>query len=86
LATGVITALAIAVPVAEANAATPHAVPAAASASLPAANPPPLSSVEPTVRYVASARGPTFIGDVFNGGTTFVTSTSPSVATTSDSP
>jgi hypothetical protein len=85
LATGVITALAIAAPVAEASAATPHAVPPSAIASLPAANPPP-SFVEHSVARAAVATGPTLTGDVFNGGTAIVTSPSPAVGTVVGSP
>jgi hypothetical protein len=86
LATAVIAALAIAAPVAEASAATPHAVPVRAIASLPAANPQPPSSVEPSVDRAAVANGPTLIGDVFNGPTTIVTSPSPAVGTVVGSP
>jgi hypothetical protein len=85
LATGVITALAIAAPVAEASAATPH-VPPPAIASHPAFNPPPSSSVEHSVARAGVASGPTLIGDVFNGGTAIVTSPSPAVGTVVGSP
>jgi hypothetical protein len=86
LATGVIAALAIAAPVSEASAATPHAVPVRAIATLPAVNPQPLSSVEPSGGRVVVATGPTIIGSVFNGGTAFVTSPSPAVGTVVGSP
>ena len=75
LATGVITALAIAAPVADASAATPHAVPLRASASLTAINPPPASVVR-SGDHAAVAIGPTLSGDVFNGATVIVTSPS----------
>jgi hypothetical protein len=78
LATGVIAALAIAAPVAEASAATPLAVPVPAIATIPAVNPPPPSFVEHSVARMAVA-GPTLIGDAFNGGTAIVTSPSPAV-------
>jgi hypothetical protein len=86
LATGVIAALAIVAPVAEASAATPLAVPPPAIASVRAVNPPRLSSVEPSVARAAVADGPTLIGDVFNGGTAIVTSPSPAVGTVVGSP
>jgi hypothetical protein len=73
-------ALALAAPVAEASAATSHAVQVRA-----AVNPQPLSSVERSAGRVAVANAPTLIGDVFNGGTTIVTSPSPAVDTTIDS-
>jgi hypothetical protein len=68
LATGVITALAIAALVAEASAATPLAV------------------FEPSVGLVTYAQGPTLIGDVFNGGTLALVSTSPAFGTVIGSP
>jgi hypothetical protein len=86
VATGVIAALAIAAPVAEASAATPLAVPPRATASLRAVNPPPRAFVEPSVARAAGATGPTLIGDVFNGGTAIVTSPSPAVGTVVGSP
>jgi hypothetical protein len=86
LATGVIAALAIAAPVAEASAATPHAAPPPGIASLPAANPQPPSAVEPSVARAAVANGPTLIGDGFNGPTAIVTSPSPAVGTVVGSP
>jgi hypothetical protein len=86
LAAGVIAALAIAAPVAAASAATTRAVPPPAIATRPAVNPPPASSVEPSVAHGAVAIGPTLIGDVFNGGTTIVTSPSPAVGTVVGSP
>jgi hypothetical protein len=67
LATGVITALAIAAPIAEASAATPVAV------------------FEPSVGLLY-AQGPTLIGDVFNGGTLAVVSTSAAFGTVIGSP
>jgi hypothetical protein len=72
LPTGVIAALAIAAPVAQASAATPVAVPL--PAGLPAFIAPLLASAGPS-RPVA--KGPTVIGSVFNGATTVVVSTSP---------
>jgi hypothetical protein len=86
LATGVITALAIAAPVAGASAATPHAVHVRAVASLRAANPQPRSFVEPSVDRASVVNGPTLSGDVFNGGTTIVTSPSPATGTVVGSP
>jgi hypothetical protein len=68
LAAGVITALAIAAPVAEASADTP------------------LAAFEPSAGGLLYARGPTLIGDVFNGGTLAVVSTSPAVGTVIASP
>jgi hypothetical protein len=62
-ATAVITALAIAAPVAEASAATPRAVPAP-----------------------ATVKGPTLIGDTFNGGLAIVTSPSSAVGTVVGAP
>ena len=79
LATGVIAALAIVAPVAEASAATSLAVPQRAVASLRAVNPPPRSFVEPSVARAGVAIGPTLTGDFFNGGTAIVTSPSPAV-------
>jgi hypothetical protein len=70
-AAGVIAALAIAAPVAEASAATPRAVP--------------FSFFGPWAG-AALAIGPTVIGDAFNGGTTVVVSTAPAVGTTNFSP
>jgi hypothetical protein len=70
-ATGVITALALAAPVAEASAATPHAGPVPATANSVAR---------------AAVTGPTFVGDVFNGGTAIVTSPSAAVGTVVGSP
>jgi hypothetical protein len=96
-ATGVIAALAIAAPVAEAGAATP-AAPAAHTRAfgglpglggfggLPGFHPVPLSFVGPSVGFVAVAIGPTVIGSVFNGGTTVVVSTSPAQGNTVASP
>jgi hypothetical protein len=86
LATGVITTLAIAAPVAQASAATPHAFPVRAIASLRAANPHPRSFVEHSVARGSVANGPTLSGDVFNGGTAIVTSPSPAVGTVVGSP
>jgi hypothetical protein len=88
-----ITALAIAVPVTQASAATPG-VPwpslpllpeTAATAALAwAADPVPITV--PVAGGLAAARGPTVIGDVFNGGTTVVVSTSPAIGATVGSP
>jgi hypothetical protein len=92
-AAAIITALAIAAPVAEASAATPG-VPwpslpllpeSAAAAALDwAAAPVPI--VVPVGAGLAAARGPIVIGDVFNGGTTVVVSTSPAIGATVGSP
>jgi hypothetical protein len=84
LATVVITALAIAAPVAEASAATPHAVPLRASASLTAITPPPASMMR-SGDHAAVAIGPTLSGDVFNGATVIVTSPSPVISTVAGS-
>jgi hypothetical protein len=86
LATAVITALAIAAPVAEASAATPVAVPRPATTSLRAVNPPAPSFVKRSVARAGVASGPTLIGDVFNGGTAIVTSPSPAVGMVVGSP
>jgi hypothetical protein len=85
-AAGVVSALAVAAPIADAGAATP-----AWGAGLPAFHPPafapvPLSFVGPSVGFVASAIGPTVIGSVFNGGTTVVVSTSPAAGSVIGSP
>lgn len=85
---GVITALAVAAPVAEANAATP-ALPLPALppvAGLPAFTPAPLSFVGPAVGAVGVAIGPTVIGSIFNGGTTVCVSTVVSACSTNASP
>jgi hypothetical protein len=88
-AAGVITALAIAAPVAGASAATPRdfglgALPA--FPALPGYTPAPLGFVGPSVGFVAVAIGPTVIGSVFNGGTTVVVSTSPAAGSVIGSP
>ena len=100
-AAGVITALAVAAPLAQASAATP-VVPLPPSAlaalgslpafgsipglgSLPAFDPVPLSFVGLPIG-AGVAIGPTVIGDVFNGGTTVVVSNSPAVGSTNGSP
>jgi hypothetical protein len=80
LATGIIAALAIAAPVAEASAATPLAI------SPPSTNTPSLSVEEPSLGWAAVAIGPTIIGSVFNGGTTVVISNASAVGSTIDSP
>jgi hypothetical protein len=82
LATGVITALAIAAPGAQASAAASPALPASAIAGLRA----PVSSVEHPVGRAAVAVGPTIIGSVFNGGTAVVTSPGPAVGSVVGSP
>jgi hypothetical protein len=86
LATGVIAALAIAAPVAEASAATTLAVPPPAVAGHAAVNLPVMSLAEPSAEPAAVAIGPTIIGSVFNGGTTVVVSTGPAIGTTLGSP
>lgn len=73
LATGVLAALAIGAPVAEASVATPVAVRVAAVAAAPAGD-------------GDSATGPTIIGSVFNGGTAVVTSPGSAVGTVVGSP
>jgi hypothetical protein len=97
-AAGVITALALAAPVAEASAATRvlplPGLPAAplsgfhlpAFGGLGAFTPAPLSFVGPSIGFVGVAIGPTVIGDVFNGGTTVVVSNGPALGTTIGSP
>ena len=89
-AAGVITALAVAAPLAQASAATP-VVPLPPSAlaalgSLPAFNPVPLSFVGPSVGSIGVAIGPTVIGSVFNGGTTVCVSTVATACSTNASP
>jgi hypothetical protein len=79
VATVVITALAIAAPVAEASAATPYGVPLRASASLTAINLP--ASMVRSGDHAAVAIAPTLSGDVFNGATVIITSPSPVVGT-----
>jgi hypothetical protein len=84
LATGVITAVAIAAgPVAQASAATPAvAVPVLAGIpGVPAYLPALLET-----GAAAIAKGPTVVGDVFNGGVTVVVSTSPALGSTNGSP
>jgi threonine dehydrogenase-like Zn-dependent dehydrogenase len=73
-------ALALAAPVAEASAATPHAVALRARAGITAINPPPSSPVH-SGDHAAVAIGPTLSGDVFNGPTLIITSPSPVVGT-----
>jgi hypothetical protein len=94
-ATGVVTALAIAAPVAEANAQPLPALslPAAgglpalpAAGGLPAFTPAPLSFVGPAIGGIGVAIGPTVIGDVFNGGTTVVVTAGPGLGNTIGSP
>ena len=91
-ATGVVTALAIAAPVAEANAQPIPALPLPAAGGLPALGalpaftPAPLSFVGPAIGGIGVAIGPTVIGDVFNGGTTVVVSTGPGLGNTIGSP
>jgi hypothetical protein len=86
LATGVIAALAIAAPVAEASAATPVVIPVPNIYGLPALLAPLLSGVGGYVGYVGVAIAGPAIGDVFNGGTTVVISSSPAFGTTIGSP
>jgi hypothetical protein len=83
LATGVIAALAIAAPGAEASAATPVSVPLPAFADIPAFVAPLLSSLGPSSRVAMAG---TAIGDVFNGGTTVVVSAGPVAGSTNASP
>jgi hypothetical protein len=88
-ATGVVTALAIAAPVAEAGAQPLPALPLPAlpaAGALPAFKPAPLSFVGPAIGGIGVAIGPTVIGDVFNGGTTVVVSTGPGLGNTIGSP
>lgn len=85
LATSVVAALAVVAPIAEAGAATPHAVPVRAIAS-PAAQPQARSFVDHAVGDGTLATGPTIIGSVFNGGTVVVTSPGPAVGTVTGSP
>jgi hypothetical protein len=91
-ATGVVTALAIAAPVGEANAQPIPALPLPAAGGLPALGglpaftPAPLSFVGPAIGGIGVAIGPTVIGDVFNGGTTVVVSAGPGLGNTIGSP
>jgi hypothetical protein len=88
-ATGVVTALAIAAPVAEASADPTPALPlpaAGALPALPAFTPAPLSFVGPSLAHIGAAIGPTVIGSVFNGGTTVVVSSDPAAGNTIGSP
>lgn len=80
VATVLITALALAAPVAEASAATPDAVARCAGAGITAINPPPSCAVH-SGEHAAVAIGPTLSGDVFNGPTLIITSPSPVVGT-----
>jgi hypothetical protein len=82
LATGVIAALAIAAPVAEASDAT-SSVALPPFASIPAYLEPLLASLGPTSQV---AEGGAAIGDVFNGGTTVVVSTGVAAGSTNGSP
>ena len=101
-AAGVITALAVAAPLAQASAATP-VVPLPPSAlaalgslpafgsipglgSLPAFNPVPLSFVGLPIGTIGAAIGPTVIGSVANGGTTVCVSPAATVCSTNASP
>lgn len=77
LVTGVVAALALTAPGAQASAAAP-AVSSAPPASLQAAH---LSSAKHSAARADVAVGPTLIGDVFNGATTIVTSGTPAGAT-----
>jgi hypothetical protein len=80
-----IAALAIAGPVAEASAATPHAAPLASVAANRAARPVP-RFIERSDGGAGVAVGPTITGTVFNGNTTIITSPSPVVGTAVGSP
>jgi hypothetical protein len=84
VAAGVIAALAIAGPVAEASAATAQAGLRSTVASVRSANPP-LSS-DASAGGSGTAVGPTITGSVFNRGVTIVTSPSPVVVTTNEAP
>ena len=83
MATGVIAALAVAAPVAEASADASVTVPLPPLGSIPAFIGPLLSSVGPS-SHVAVAG--TAIGDVFNGGTLVVVSAGPAIGSTNGSP
>jgi hypothetical protein len=93
----VLSAVALAGPVAQASAATPAvpglpsfpALPAfqmPAFSGLPAFTPAPLSFVGPSIGQIAVAIGPTVIGSVFNGGTTVCVSTVAAICSTPASP
>jgi hypothetical protein len=88
-AAGVVAALAIAAPVAEASAAKPRAIPFPVMSVLPAFIQPTiahiLSSVSPGTPVAVAAAGPG-IDDIFNGGTTVVVSTSSAVGSVNGSP
>ena len=81
LATGVIAALAVAAPVAQASADTSVTVPLPPSVA--AVIGPLLSSVGPS-SHIAQAGAA--IGDVFNGGTLVVVSAGPATGSTNGSP
>jgi hypothetical protein len=83
-ATGVIAALAIGAPVAEASAATTVTIPLPPSTTLPALLAPLLSSVGPSSQAAVAQAGAA-IGDVFNGGTTVCVSTAVSTCSTNGS-
>jgi hypothetical protein len=73
-AAGVLSALAVAAPIAGGGAATrptafPAFAPLPAFSSWPAFHPVPLSFVGPSIGFVGVAIGPTVIGSVFNGAT-----------------
>jgi hypothetical protein len=82
---GIVAALAVAVPVAQASAATPP-IPLPPIPGLPADIAPPYSFVALPLGGAAVAKGPTVIGDTFNGGTTVVVSNSPAAGSTNGSP
>jgi hypothetical protein len=86
-AAGIIAALAIAAPVAQASAVTPG-LPAAGLAD-PAATAAYAALAYPVVGLPAAgvySKGPTVIGDAFNGGTTVVVSNGYAVGSTNASP
>jgi hypothetical protein len=83
LVTGVIAAFAIALPVAEASAATPRAAPPPARAAF---GPLPWTFVPGTVGGVLFVYGGLVYGDVFNGGVSAVDSTGPAYSVVIDSP
>jgi hypothetical protein len=85
LATGVITALAIAAPVGEASADTPLAFPLPALAGVPSFIAPLLASIGPSTP-AATAYAGVAIGDVFNGGTTVCVTTATSTCSVNASP
>jgi hypothetical protein len=93
-AAGLMGAMAIAAPVAEASAATSPAfalppmptLPALPAFHMPAFTPGSLSFVGPAIGSIGVAIGPTVIGSVFNGGTTVCVSTVASNCSTNASP